>query len=102
MRELLPARRLARTMEFTHTNPSGRETIYTATLGYYKDGRLGEVFINSNHIGSDADTAVRDAAIILSIALQYGVPAEKIREAMTKDSNGKPEGVIGQFLESVT
>jgi hypothetical protein len=38
--------------------------------------RLAETFITNGKAGSSADTAVGDAAIILSFALQYGADAE--------------------------
>ena len=35
----------------------------------------------------------------LSIALQHGVPAEAIRSAVTRDSQGEPSGIVGAVLD---
>ena len=98
-RERLPLRRQAETFEFEHVNPSGKATAYVATLGFFDDGRLGEIFISSPKVGTDADIAVRDAAILASFALQHGVTVETVRSAMTRDARGRPEGVLGTLLD---
>jgi hypothetical protein len=46
---------------------------YTAGLGFFEDGRLAEVFLNSGKIGTAIETAARDSAVVASIALQHGV-----------------------------
>lgn len=101
-RARLPNRRACETIEIRHRNYAGAESFYTATLGYYDDGRIGEVFLNSTKVGTDIDVAVRDAAIALSFALQHGVDPENIRAAMTRDANGCPEGVLGTLLETIS
>jgi hypothetical protein len=42
---------------------------YTATVGRFPDGSIGELFLN-HRSNSSADTTARDSAIVLSIALQ--------------------------------
>ncbi len=101
-RKRLPNRRACETIEITHRNFAGAESVYTATLGYYDDGSLGEVFLNSTKVGTDVDVAVRDAAIALSFALQYGATAEDVRAAMTRDAAGRTEGVLGTLLETIS
>ena len=61
--------------------------------------RLAETFITNGKAGSSADTAVGDAAIILSFALQYGADAEAIRRAVSRNSKGEPSGVMGAVLD---
>jgi ribonucleoside-diphosphate reductase alpha chain len=41
----------------------------------------------------------RDAAITLSIALQHGVTADSIRNAITRESNGIAAGLVGAVLD---
>jgi len=41
---------------------------YTATVGRFPDGSIGELFLNNHKSNSSADTAARDSAIVLSIA----------------------------------
>ena len=49
--------------------------------------------------GSDLEATARDAAIVLSIAVQYGVPLEPIRHAVTRNADGSPSSIIGAVLE---
>ncbi|EJW11720.1 hypothetical protein A33M_2917 [Rhodovulum sp. PH10] len=74
---------------------------YTATISRFDDGRPGEVFITSNKTGSAADTAARDAAIVASIAMQYGAPVDVIRRALCRDSSGRANGPLGVVLDLV-
>lgn len=101
-REALPARRLSETFEFDHITPSYVVFPYKATVGYYMDGRPGEVFLSAAKTTTDMDTAARDAAILLSFALQFGAPAEAMRAAMSRDAEGVPMGVIGTLLDIMT
>lgn len=48
--------------------------------GEYLDGELGEVFISPDKEGSFIQGVLDGFALLLSIALQYGVPLEKIIE----------------------
>jgi ribonucleoside-diphosphate reductase alpha chain len=61
--------------------------------------RVGEVFINGGRTGSDMDAVTRDAAVLLSIALQYGVPVETIAHAITRESNGSASSIIGAVVD---
>jgi hypothetical protein len=72
---------------------------YTAGLGYFEDGRLAEVFLNAEKIGTAIETAARDSAVVASLALQHGVPPETIRCSLTRNSDGTPSGALGTPLE---
>jgi hypothetical protein len=37
---------------------------YTAGLGYFEDGRLAEVFLNAQKIGTAIETTARDSAVV--------------------------------------
>ena len=93
-RQRLPNRRAAETFEL---EVAGLH--YVVSVGRFADGRLAETFITNGKAGSSADTAVRDAAIILSFALQYGADAEAIRRAVSRNSKGEPSGVMGTVLD---
>lgn len=93
-REVLPQRRPSTTFNFEHG-----KFVYTATVGYYPGWKIGEVFLSAAKTGTELDIATRDAAILLSMALQHGAPLETMRDAMTRDSDGKPEGAIGVLLD---
>jgi ParB-like nuclease domain len=62
---------------------------YTATVGFYDDGRLGEIFLGNHRADSHADACAKDSAILASIALQYGVPPGVLRKALLRDQRGK-------------
>jgi hypothetical protein len=72
---------------------------YTAGLGYFEDGSLAEVFLNSGKIGTAIETAARDSAVVASIALQHGVPPDTIRHALTRNGNGEASGPLGTLLD---
>ena len=74
---------------------------YIATVSRFADGRLGEVFLTTNKIGSAGDTAARDAAITCSLALQFGADFETIRRALCRDSQGRPNGPLGVTLDLI-
>ena len=93
-RELLPNRRRAQRLEY-----QVGKILYTAGLGYYPDGRLGEVFLNAGKIGAESDVIARDSAIAVSFALQHGCPVEVIRPAFTRDALGRPEGPLGILFD---
>jgi hypothetical protein len=95
-RETLPNRRKAETVNF-----SFRELPYTASLGLYKDGRPAELFLNCVKSTTASDHDARDAAILISFALQHGATVEELAEAMARDANGAPQGIAGAALDNV-
>lgn len=50
------------------------------TTGEYEDGRIGELFVTTDQEGSFVRGVLDGYAILFSIALQYGIPLEKIVE----------------------
>jgi ribonucleoside-diphosphate reductase alpha chain len=93
-RQRLPNRRGSETFEITAQGLS-----YRATVSRFDDGRVAEVFLSNHKVGSHADTAARDSAVVCSIALQSGVPLEVIRRALMRDSHGHPNGPLGVALD---
>jgi ribonucleoside-diphosphate reductase alpha chain len=93
-RERLPNRRLGETFEL---EVGGLR--YTATVGRFPDGRVGEIFLNKHRANSAADTNARDSAIVCSIALQCGADIETIRRALCRDSQGRASGPLGAALD---
>jgi hypothetical protein len=69
------------------------------TEGFYPDGRPGEMFLNADRPNSLLDFLMSDAAILASIALQYGASLDELRHAMKRDMAGKPSSPIGQALD---
>jgi hypothetical protein len=95
-RSMLPQRRAAETFAIRH---GGQNTPFYITVGYYSDGRIGEVFIAGGKSGSAFEAIARDGAVLLSIALQFGVPLETIRHAITREQNGGPRSIIGAVVD---
>jgi len=53
---------------------------YAASASWFDDGRLGEVFVGNYRADTHADACAKDAAILASIALQFGAPLEVLRK----------------------
>jgi hypothetical protein len=61
--------------------------------------RITEVFINSSKVDSDVDLTMRDAACVISIALQYGVPLGPLAHSTGRNADGAPASPIGAILD---
>jgi hypothetical protein len=96
-RERLPNRRAAETLAFERDNLK-----YQMTTGLYPDGRIGEIFLSAAHANSLLDVLAHDAAIAVSLALQFGCPLETIRHALKRDSQGVAASPIGAALDLIT
>jgi hypothetical protein len=59
------------------------------------------LFLRAGKTGSSAEIAAHDGAIILSIALQYGVPVNAIRHALLKLPDGSAAGPLGRALDII-
>jgi hypothetical protein len=95
-RERLPNRRLCESFTFELDGLR-----FTASIGRFADGRIGELFLNNHKSGNQSDTNARDCAIILSFALQYGADINEIRKALCRNSKGRALGPIGQVLDII-
>jgi hypothetical protein len=73
--------------------------MYTATIGFYEDGRVGEIFLGNHRADSHADACAKDSAILASLALQHHVPVDALRKALLRDQRGKASTPIGIALD---
>jgi hypothetical protein len=96
-RNRLPNRRASTTFEL---EVGGLH--YVATVSRFADGRPAEIFLSNHKINSGADVNARDAAIVCSIALQYGADVETIRKALCRDGQGRASGPLGSALDVIT
>lgn len=96
-RERLPDRRHAETQAIKRDNLK-----IQMTVGTYPDGRVGEIFLTAEHANSLLDVLMHDAAIITSLALQFGCPLETIRHALKRDAQGIAASPIGTALDRIT
>jgi hypothetical protein len=74
---------------------------YCCTISRFPDGRLAEIFINNAKAGSHSDATAKDAAVVASIALQYGVPVDVIRRALLRDPRGVASSPLGVALDII-
>jgi hypothetical protein len=74
---------------------------FTASVGRFADGRIGELFLTNHKSGNQSDTNARDAAIVLSFALQHGADINEIRKALCRDSAGRALGPIAAVLDII-
>lgn len=95
-RAVLPTRRTSETF-----NLAFRRRPYIVGFNRYHDGRLAEVFIDCVKASSDAADDARDIAVLISIAVQHGVPEETIRTALTRLEDGSPAGLGGQVMDEL-
>jgi hypothetical protein len=98
-RRILPQRRRCETFEIAF---GGLNRSHTVTAGYYDDGSLGEVFINSGRSGEPVEAIARDGAVVLSLALQYGADLQNIKTAITRDDQGAPTSVVGAVVDRLS
>lgn len=95
-RQRLPNKR---TCETTSFHSAGAR--FEMTVGYYPDASVGEIFLNADRANSLLDFLMSDAAILASLALQYGAPLDEIRHALKRDSRGAAASPIGVALDKI-
>lgn len=103
-RRQLAYRRPAVTFKLDHRTPSGASHRFHVTIGLYdkRSQDVGEIFINTaGKAGSESDTMVSDAAVAISLALQYGCPIDVLRLAMKRGADGSPMGLLSRALDEV-
>lgn len=93
-RETLPNRRETTGYELEHDGQR-----YMAHVGRYGDGRIAEIFLTGSKVGTAVDTGARESSTIMSFALQFGAPVDRIRHAMPRDPAGNPLGPVGALLD---
>ena len=94
-RTILPSRRGGENFEF-----SCGTTQFTASIRREHAGaQVTEVFVNASKVDSDVDLTARDAAIVISIALQYGVPISTLAHSTGRNRDGSASSPIGALLD---
>jgi ribonucleoside-diphosphate reductase alpha chain len=87
-RRKLPMKRRGITREAT----VGGQKIFLRT-GEYDDGTLGEIFLDMYRDGAAFRAMLNSFAILVSKALQYGIPLEELVETFTF-SKFEPQGIV--------
>ena len=70
----------------------GKHKVYLHT-GEYNDGKIGEIFIDTNKDGELVKAMMNNFAIAISLGLQYGVPLDEYVDAFI-DTKFEPSGNV--------
>jgi len=70
----------------------GNHKVYLHT-GEYNDGKIGEIFIDTNKEGELVKAMMNNFAIAISLGLQYGVPLDEYVDAFI-DTKFEPSGSV--------
>jgi hypothetical protein len=92
----LPNRRPAETVMLEHDGAR-----FMVTIGFYPDGRPGEVFTHGARSGSNMDALLADACVVVSCLIQHGVEPSNLAGSMGRLGNTKPASVIGAVVDLV-
>jgi hypothetical protein len=103
-RRILPQRRP--TYTFDIHDDGGRVDLTVAYSIFEAPGTLpphtvAEIFLTSRKIGSGTEAIARDAAILLSLAVQHGCPLDTIMHALTRNQDGSPQSLMGRVVDRV-
>ena len=95
-RARLPDRRFAETVMLEHGG-----TRFMVTIGFYPDGRPGEVFTHGIRTGSGLDALLADACVVVSCLIQHGVEPRDLAASMGRLGNVEPASIIGAVADLV-
>jgi hypothetical protein len=93
-RRRLPNRRRSEVLDYDINGSR-----YTASVGYYNDDRVGEIFLRSAKSGTHVNIAMIEIAVAVSMALQHGCDMDTLRAAMPRTEDGMAEGAMGRLLD---
>jgi hypothetical protein len=72
---------------------------YTAGVGGFADGGVGEIFLNTAKRGTALDVNARAAAVPASPLVHYRCPVDTLRPAVTAKSDGSGSGPLTCALD---
>ena len=91
-----------------HRRPSVTRTFETTSDRYHisfgidpEDQQAREIFIHGSKIGSDLEILLDDASIILSLALQHGLPLSQLMHSLNTDREEEGKSVLAAAIKSV-
>lgn len=86
-------RRYGESFEFSHDGVG-----YHAFVNRLDNGQIGELFVDAGKVGTTAFTIAKEAAVLFSLARQFGAPLAVIRAALPRLEDGAPAGPTGMAL----
>jgi len=95
-RQRLPDRRAAETVHLEHGGMR-----FLVTIGFYPDGRAGEVFLHGMRSGSALDALLGDACLVVSCLIQHGAEPRQIANSMGRLGNSEPASIIGAVIDLI-
>jgi hypothetical protein len=95
-RTRLPDRRAAETIQLEHNG-----TRFMVTIGFYPDGRPGEVFTHGIRTGSSLDALLADACVVVSCLIQHGVAPQDLAASMGRLGSTEAASIIGAVVDLV-
>lgn len=95
-RTRLPDRRAAETVSLEHGG-----TRFMVTIGFYPDGRPGEVFTHGIRTGSSLDALLADACVVVSCLIQHGVAPQDLVASMGRLGSTEAASIIGAVVDLV-
>ena len=93
----LPDRRAAETVQLDYDGAR-----YMVTIGFYPDGKPGEVFTHGARSGSNLDAVLADACVAISCLMQHGVEPRDLAASMGRLGNAEPASIIGAVVDLVS
>ncbi len=105
-RQRLPDRRPSATRVIRWVGSDDNLTEYAVTVGFFLDGRPGEVFCSAGKVGSTMRTTLEDACVVVSLALQHGVTPAQLVHSMARVpvsvTTSRPASIVGAIAEALT
>ena len=100
-RKVPPNRRASETITFKWPPNSHRAPTYFVSSSKSNMGTIFEVFVASARPSSPMADVIRDASIIISLALQHGVSVNTLRHSITRLNDNTAASIIGAALDLI-
>lgn len=101
VRKVPPNRRQCETFSIKWPPTSWRATTYFVNIARDQDGEAFEMFVSSSRPSTETADLIRDASILISLALQYGTSIKDLQGKISRLSSGAPATIIGAALDLV-
>ena len=73
---------------------------YHTSIGFFEDGSVAEIFIDSDKVTSLMSSMLKDSAIIISLCLQNGVSIFDIKESLLRmEDKKKPASPVSEIID---
>jgi hypothetical protein len=102
VRRTPPNRRASETITFKWPPNSMRVPTYFVSSSKSDAGVVYEIFVASARPSSPMADVIRDASIIISLALQYGVNINTLRHSITRLNDNTAASIIGAALDLIS